>query len=70
MSLPQAFYITLYIDCIYTLFRFLVATEQLYLREGQRLTQDRDVPQYLLHVDKRLTEENNRVLHYLDMSTK
>ncbi|MPC15121.1 Cullin-4B [Portunus trituberculatus] len=50
--------------------RFLVATEQLYLREGQRLTQDRDVPQYLLHVDKRLTEENNRVLHYLDMSTK
>ncbi|KAK8392981.1 hypothetical protein O3P69_013189 [Scylla paramamosain] len=50
--------------------KFLVATEQLYLREGQRLTQDRDVPQYLLHVDKRLTEENNRVLHYLDMSTK
>lgn len=50
--------------------KFLVATEQLYLREGQRLMQDRDVPQYLLHVDKRLTEENNRVLHYLDMSTK
>lgn len=50
--------------------KFLVATEQLYLREGQRLMQERDVPQYLVHVDKRLYEENARVLHYLDMSTK
>ncbi|MCL4139380.1 UNVERIFIED_CONTAM: hypothetical protein GTU68_022469, partial [Idotea baltica] len=50
--------------------KFLMATEQLYSREGQRLMQERDVPQYLQHVEKRLNEENNRTLHYLDMSTK
>ncbi|KAB7508159.1 Cullin-4B [Armadillidium nasatum] len=50
--------------------KFLMATEQLYSREGQRLMQERDVPQYLQHVEKRLNEENNRILHYLDPSTK
>ncbi|XP_076033393.1 cullin 4 isoform X2 [Oratosquilla oratoria] len=50
--------------------KFLIATDQLYSREGQRLIQERSVPQYLIHVDKRLLEESNRVLHYLDMSTK
>lgn len=28
------------------------------------------VPQYLAHVEKRLREENERLLHYLDPSTK
>ena len=31
---------------------------------------DRDVPEYIAHVDKRLTEENGRLVHYLDTSTR
>lgn len=50
--------------------KFLVATERLYAAEGQRLMQEQDVPQYLHHVDKRLNEEKERLLHYLDASTK
>lgn len=50
--------------------RFLVATERLYAAEGQRLMNEHDVPEYLAHVDKRLQEENERLLHYLDASTK
>ncbi|XP_046371924.1 cullin-4A-like [Haliotis rufescens] len=50
--------------------KFLDATEQLYAAEGQQLMQERDVPEYLAHVDKRLNEENERLLHYLDQSTK
>lgn len=50
--------------------KFLSSTEQVYRTEGQRLMQEREVPEYLLHVDKRLHEENERLLHYLDHSTK
>lgn len=50
--------------------RFLDATERLYAAEGQRLMQEHDVPEYLAHVSKRLEEENERLLHYLDSSTK
>lgn len=50
--------------------KFLQATERLYAAEGQRLMQELEVPEYLAHVDKRLQEENERVLHYLDSSTK
>lgn len=50
--------------------RFLEATDRLYATEGQRLMQERDVPEYLTHVDKRLKEELERLLHYLDQSTK
>lgn len=50
--------------------KFLGATERLYAAEGQRLMQEMDVPEYLVHVDKRLLEEHERVLHYLDTSTK
>lgn len=50
--------------------KFLAATERLYASEGQRLMQELDVPEYLAHVDKRLLEEQDRVLHYLDSSTK
>ena len=28
------------------------------------------VPKYLAHVDRRLKEENDRLLHYLDQSTR
>ena len=50
--------------------KFLEATNRLYAAEGQRLMQERDVPEYLAYVDKRLGEENERLLHYLDPSTK
>lgn len=50
--------------------KFLQATDRLYAAEGQRLMQERDVPEYLSHVDKRLNEETERLLHYLDQSTK
>ncbi|XP_014681402.1 PREDICTED: cullin-4A-like [Priapulus caudatus] len=50
--------------------QFLEATNQLYRTEGQQLMQERDVPEYLMHVDKRLNEETERLLHYLDQSTK
>lgn len=50
--------------------KFLLATKQLYQAEGQRKMQELEVPEYLKHVDKRLLEENERLLHYLDMTTK
>ncbi|ESO98807.1 hypothetical protein LOTGIDRAFT_187016 [Lottia gigantea] len=50
--------------------KFLEATDLLYAAEGQQLMQERDVPEYLHHVDKRLNEETERLLHYLDQSTK
>lgn len=50
--------------------KFLEATERLYSAEGQQLMQQRDVPEYLMHVDKRLNEENERLLHYLDNTTR
>lgn len=50
--------------------RFLKATEELYAAEGQRLMQEQEVPAYLQHVDKRLSEEWERLLYYLDHSTK
>lgn len=50
--------------------KFLLATKQLYQAEGQKQMQEMDVPEYLMHVDKRLAEENERLLHYLDPLTK
>ncbi|XP_077987604.1 cullin-4A-like [Glandiceps talaboti] len=50
--------------------KFLDATDKLYAAEGQRLMQERDVPEYLAHCDRRLEEEAQRVLHYLDHSTR
>lgn len=50
--------------------KFLDATDQIYAAEGHRLMEKLDVPDYLAHVDKRLNEENERLLHYLDPSTK
>lgn len=50
--------------------KFLMATKQLYQAEGQKKMQELEVPEYLQHVDKRLAEENERLLHYLDPLTK
>lgn len=50
--------------------KFLTATKNLYQAEGQKKMQELDVPDYLQHVDKRLAEENERLLHYLDPVTK
>uniref|UniRef100_A0A6Q2X122 Cullin family profile domain-containing protein n=1 Tax=Esox lucius TaxID=8010 RepID=A0A6Q2X122_ESOLU len=50
--------------------RFLTDTNRLYAAEGQRLMQERDVPEYLHHVARRLEEENDRVISYLDQSTQ
>uniref|UniRef100_A0A6Q2X2N9 Cullin family profile domain-containing protein n=1 Tax=Esox lucius TaxID=8010 RepID=A0A6Q2X2N9_ESOLU len=47
--------------------RFLTDTNRLYAAEGQRLMQERD---YLHHVARRLEEENDRVISYLDQSTQ
>ncbi|XP_028975198.1 cullin-4B isoform X3 [Esox lucius] len=50
--------------------RFLEETNRLYAAEGQRLMQEREVPEYLHHVHKRLEEEADRVITYLDQSTQ
>ncbi|XP_073989923.1 cullin 4 isoform X1 [Rhodnius prolixus] len=50
--------------------KFLQATERLYGAEGQKLILEQEVPEYLHHVEKRLDEEYERLLHYLDPSTK
>lgn len=50
--------------------KFLLATKHLYQAEGQKMMQELDVPDYLQHVKKRLEEENERLMHYLDSSTK
>ncbi len=49
---------------------FLVATEKLYAAEGQRLINERDIPEYLTHVEHRLKDEHDRLLHYLDPSSE
>ncbi|KFM72708.1 Cullin-4B, partial [Stegodyphus mimosarum] len=49
---------------------FLQTTEEIYAAEGQRLMQELDVPHYVQHVERRLNEEWERLLHYLDQSTK
>jgi len=50
--------------------KFLTATEKLYAAEGQRYINELDIPVYLVHVEKRLREENDRLLHYLDPTTE
>jgi len=50
--------------------KFLVATEELYSLEGGSLVQELSVPQYLRHAERRLSEEQERLVHYLDSSSK
>ena len=49
---------------------FLLASELYYTAEGVAVLEKADVPQFLAHVDRRLQEETDRVIHYLDASTK
>ncbi|XP_053311215.1 cullin-4A [Spea bombifrons] len=49
--------------------RFLEETNSLYAAEGQRLMQEREIPEYLHHVNRRLEEEVDRVITYLDHGT-
>ncbi|XP_075056145.1 cullin-4A [Mixophyes fleayi] len=49
--------------------RFLEETNCLYASEGQRLMQEREIPEYLHHVNRRLEEEADRVITYLDNGT-
>uniref|UniRef100_A0A5F4W121 Cullin-4A n=1 Tax=Callithrix jacchus TaxID=9483 RepID=A0A5F4W121_CALJA len=50
--------------------KFLEETNCLYAAEGQRLMQEREVPEYLNHVSKRLEEEGDRVITFLDHGTQ
>jgi len=49
---------------------FLEATQVFYSLEGTRLLEQSEVPEYLKHVERRLEEEQTRVLQYLDPSTR
>ncbi|XP_036621814.1 cullin-4B-like [Trichosurus vulpecula] len=50
--------------------KFLEETNRLYAAEGQRLMQEREVSQYFHHVNRRLGEEEDRLITYLDLSTQ
>merc|ERR1712001_469148 len=50
--------------------KFLSATEKLYAAEGQRLINEMEIPQFLVHVERRLKEENDRLIHYLDPTSE
>lgn len=49
---------------------FIKSSEKLYSIEGETLIQQLEIPEYLIHVEKRFNEENNRLLHYLHQSTR
>ena len=50
--------------------KFLASTADLYSEEGKEMAEKVDVVEYLAHVSRRLGEEEQRVIHYLDPSTK
>ena len=50
--------------------RFLSETCDFYREESHRMLDQCKVPDYLLHVEKRLSEEKNRVTRYLDPQTR
>ncbi|CAG8562028.1 588_t:CDS:10 [Paraglomus occultum] len=49
---------------------FLQDTHDFYAEEGQRLMNTLEVPKYLEHVKRRLDEEKDRIIVYLDKKTK
>eukprot|EP00873_Tetraselmis_striata_P009147 jgi/Tetstr1/429411/TSEL_019321.t1 len=49
---------------------FLEQTMQFYAEEGEQYMIDTEVPDYLLHVEKRLSEEYDRCVNYLDAATR
>ena len=50
--------------------KFLIQTDILYASEGQQFMIEVDVPNYLMRVVKRLKEETERLLHYLEPGTR
>ncbi|ESO10101.1 hypothetical protein HELRODRAFT_185316 [Helobdella robusta] len=50
--------------------QFLTESNRLYNAEGQKLIASLEVPMYIHHVDRRLKEETERILYYLDQSTR
>jgi hypothetical protein len=45
-------------------------THDFYRMEADACMQSLDVPAYLAHVQRRLDEENERIIHYLDAATR
>jgi hypothetical protein len=45
-------------------------THDFYRVEAEACMRCLDVPAYLAHVQRRLDEENERIIHYLDASTR
>ena len=45
-------------------------THDFYRVEADACMRSLDVPAYLAHVQRRLDEENERIIHYLDSSTR
>lgn len=48
---------------------FITASEQYYTAEGNQLIEQLSVSQFLVHVEKRLEEEQDRVIQYLDAAS-
>ena len=49
---------------------FLAATDAYYRKESERLINQTDIPSYLTHAERRIIEENERALRYLDRRTQ
>ena len=50
--------------------QFLDSTNNFYREEANNWLREAEVSEYLKHIEKRLNEESDRVLQYLDFSTK
>lgn len=50
--------------------RFFEETQRLYRTQSQRLVNEQDVPDYLKYVDRIITEETQRSIHYLESLTQ
>ncbi|CAD5118119.1 DgyrCDS6858 [Dimorphilus gyrociliatus] len=50
--------------------KFMDTTQRMYTAEGQQRLQELEVPEYISHVNKRLKEENERLLYYLSYNTR
>lgn len=59
--------LSIYVDLFET--KFLKETQQLYLVESERNISTMGISEYLSYIEKRLNEENERLMSYLDHST-
>jgi len=58
----------IYVECFQK--PFLEQTNQFYAEEGEQYMLSTEVPEYLLHAEKRLSEEYDRCVNYLDPATR